>query len=378
MNYDFIAFIDSLGILQGLLLGTILISAHARKNKAVRYLGAFIIVFSLEPINNVLEELQILNQYPKLSLLPVSFHFLAYPLFYIYIQRISILEYKKASYWTLYPGILETVLGIALFFLPTATKLAIKNSNAGVIYFSIGLLYTFFILFLTLKWLHQHRREVENQFSYLVKRQLKWSQFFIYASIVFHLMLLAHHLFNNHNLYLIVSIVNIILIYWISYQGFQQQAIASLYDATHLGLPLDKMTPKGNGSLVKTAHKKNSDLLSIDEDQDTLNIVQEYIINSKCFTRDDLTIIDVAEAVNIHPKRISRCINSLLGVNFNNYINSYRIEYAKELFKSEASKNLTIEGIGIESGFRSKTTFYSAFNKIEGTTPANYIGRLKN
>lgn len=372
VHYDFIAFIDSLGVIQGLLLGFMLIILHIKKNKAVIYLGAFIILFSLEPINNILEELRIFEQLPRLNLLPVSFHFLAYPLFYIYIQRISILENEKPSYWTLYPGILETVVGIGLFLMPTAFKLTVKNSNAATIYFIVGLLYTFFMLYLTLKWLNRHRKELENQYSSVVHRQLKWSQYFIYASIAFHLLLLVTYVSDNHTFYLVASIVNIILIYWISYQGFHQQNIAPLYVDEEESLENPSKDKIATQEKLEASNKKQHDPVTDEDSQEVVNTIQEYIINSKCFIKDDLTIVDVAEAVNIHPKRISRSINSLLKVNFNNYINSFRVEYAKELFNSDAAKNLSIEGIGIESGFRSKTTFYSAFDKIEGTTPAKY------
>ncbi len=62
----------------------------------------------------------------------------------------------------------------------------------------------------------------------------------------------------------------------------------------------------------------------------------------------------------------------LLCTHVNNYINSFQEEYAKELFASDKYKNLSIEGIGMEAGFHSKSTFYAAFRKIEGTTPAKH------
>ena len=61
-----------------------------------------------------------------------------------------------------------------------------------------------------------------------------------------------------------------------------------------------------------------------------------------------------------------------MDTNFNNYINSFRVEYAKELLVTNKFSNLSIEGIGIEAGFHSKSTFYAAFKKIENTTPAQY------
>jgi AraC-like DNA-binding protein len=60
----------------------------------------------------------------------------------------------------------------------------------------------------------------------------------------------------------------------------------------------------------------------------------------------------------------------MLGKSFTNLINEYRIEKAKELLETE--NNFTVEGIGYESGFNSKSTFFTTFKKITGKTPTEY------
>ncbi len=374
-TFNLVSLLDTLGLVQGVLLGFMLILIHSKKRKAVLYLGLFIILFSLEPLENIFHELGVLQKWPHLILLPVSFHFLAYPLFYIYLQRISILEDEKPSYWTMVPGFLELIVGVVVFFLPLHIKTWIKDSNAMLIYFMLGMGYSLFIQILALRWMERHRKELENQYSLLLHRNLKWSTYFIYASILFSVLFLLTFLTENRLVYLVYSAVNVVLIYWISYQGFAQQNISPVY---HPGTMEHKApsTPKtvGNGQENENHHPKGANK-SVDEQRmfrEVLDRIQDYMVKSRCFTKEDLTIVDVSEAIHEHPRRISQSINSLLGTNFNNYINSFRVEYAKELFASDQYKNLSIEGIGMEAGFHSKSTFYAAFRKIEGTTPAKH------
>ena len=64
-------------------------------------------------------------------------------------------------------------------------------------------------------------------------------------------------------------------------------------------------------------------------------------------------------------------INEHFEQNFKEYINSYRINHAKEMIQK--GSNFSLEGIGYESGFNSRTSFYRAFKKFEGRTPSEYL-----
>jgi YesN/AraC family two-component response regulator len=115
-----------------------------------------------------------------------------------------------------------------------------------------------------------------------------------------------------------------------------------------------------------------SKFMTAENIKEVVGTIEDYVISSQCFIKDNLTIVDIAEAIKIHPKRISYSLNNHKGTNFNNYINKFRVEKAKELFNDISTNNLSVEGIGIESGFHSKATFYASFRKFEGCTPASY------
>ena len=314
-----------------------------------------------------------LDSFPRLVSLPVHFHFLAYPLFYIYIQKVSIFNTRKLAYWTLVPGFIEVLAGLVIFMLPVETRLLLKHSEYAVLYFFLGLLYTIYISIFIIIRIRAHQQEVDNQFSQTDLKRLEWPLYFIYASIGFHLLLLRNFYYSNTTFYLVITLINVILIYWVSYKGITQDNVISLYI-----LPEQKDENVLFGGSVTESHLEHdkSGFMNDAEMHDVVSIVDAYVAKSQCFTREALTIIDLAEATNIHPKRISHSLNKLRGMNFNNYINRFRVEKAKAILMNEGSQHFSVEGIGIEAGFHSKATFYGAFKKFEGCTPASYKKEL--
>ncbi len=69
---------------------------------------------------------------------------------------------------------------------------------------------------------------------------------------------------------------------------------------------------------------------------------------------------------------MSQTINSKRNLNFNDFINSFRIEEAKKRMADREFRNLTFEAIGKSVGFNSRTSFISAFKKFTSCTPSEY------
>ena len=109
---------------------------------------------------------------------------------------------------------------------------------------------------------------------------------------------------------------------------------------------------------------------SLDEGQLTMNALHDLLQQESLYTNPQLKIADVADRLNISLHELSAIINTHLQMNFNEFINQYRVEEAKRQLQSDS--NFTIEAIGQQSGFRSKSAFYKAFKKHCGTTPAQY------
>lgn len=87
----------------------------------------------------------------------------------------------------------------------------------------------------------------------------------------------------------------------------------------------------------------------------------------------------LAELAGIPTKTVSRVINETFGMNFNAFINTYRIREATERLESETSDSLTIDAISEELGFRNRSHFAAVFKASVGMSPSDFrrAARLK-
>jgi AraC-like DNA-binding protein len=96
--------------------------------------------------------------------------------------------------------------------------------------------------------------------------------------------------------------------------------------------------------------------------------------NDKPFLNPKLSLAEVSRQLNTNPRVLSQVINEKTGTNFNDYVNSLRVEEAKQLLQGNDIKKLTIDAIALKSGFNSKSPFYTAFKKHTGMTPKQFAG----
>ena len=102
------------------------------------------------------------------------------------------------------------------------------------------------------------------------------------------------------------------------------------------------------------------------------NTLHSLIEEKKLFIEPKLNADFLANQLDISATKLSNLIKLFTDKNFNDYINEFRIKFAKELLINEAYKGYTITSIGLESGFNSKSTFYAMFKKHTNLTPTAY------
>lgn len=100
--------------------------------------------------------------------------------------------------------------------------------------------------------------------------------------------------------------------------------------------------------------------------------VISYLTESEAYRNPEFSLSMLAVETGISPKNISRSINSYLNKNFFDLINEMRVEEAKKKLLS-LDESHTIESVAGECGFRSRSSFFAAFKKSEGTTPARWL-----
>jgi AraC-like DNA-binding protein len=109
-----------------------------------------------------------------------------------------------------------------------------------------------------------------------------------------------------------------------------------------------------------------------DAGHDVIQSAKNYMMNEKPFLKSDFQIIDLAHHLKMPTHQCSAMINNMIGKNFRDWINYYRIDHFIKTYP-EKSQKLTIDGIAFESGFSSMTTFYRAFKKETGKMPSTYF-----
>ena len=87
------------------------------------------------------------------------------------------------------------------------------------------------------------------------------------------------------------------------------------------------------------------------------------------FLDTKLSLKGLSELIETNQTYLSNAVNRYFGCNLKELVNSYRVEYAKELLRSG---KCTLEEMPQCCGFASKSVFYAAFGKLAGETPLHY------
>ncbi|MEM7514706.1 MAG: AraC family transcriptional regulator [Bacteroidota bacterium] len=98
--------------------------------------------------------------------------------------------------------------------------------------------------------------------------------------------------------------------------------------------------------------------------------INDFFGRSKAYLQPDFSLASLSEAVDIPKHHLSQIINSEMNSTFYELVNAKRIEYA--MLNMRERDNLTLEGLGYECGFNSKSAFFSNFKKKTGKTPGQY------
>lgn len=96
----------------------------------------------------------------------------------------------------------------------------------------------------------------------------------------------------------------------------------------------------------------------------------QLLEKEELFRDPQLTLGGLADQLNIGTTLLSKLVNEAGGQKFNDFINRYRVEAALCHLRDPDFGHYDTLSIGLEAGFNSKSTFYSAFRKVTGITPA--------
>ena len=117
--------------------------------------------------------------------------------------------------------------------------------------------------------------------------------------------------------------------------------------------------------------------MSEQQGQAILQTLAALIEEKQMYLSKKCLLEDVAASANIPLHLVSHAVNHFSEYNFTDFINKYRVDHACKLLSEGFKQKLTLEAIGLECGFGSRTNFYNVFKKVTGKTPAKYYADCK-
>ncbi len=211
--------------------------------------------------------------------------------------------------------------------------------------------------------LYRHRKKILQEFSSIHnQKSLGWAVFiFVFYNLYclsayiigITVVIIAEkpllpHIYNYSAL--------LFLIYLLSFYGLRQTEIYSKKQS-----PQDK---EGD-------EKYKRSLLSDRQKLSIKNRIIEYFEKEKPYMNPELSMDILSENISIPKHHITEILNTQLGSNFFGFVNKFRVEAVKKML-DDPKNPYSIEAIGYECGFNSKSSFFTVFKKTTGMTPMQY------
>jgi YesN/AraC family two-component response regulator len=95
----------------------------------------------------------------------------------------------------------------------------------------------------------------------------------------------------------------------------------------------------------------------------------------KPYLQKNFTLAELSVLIHVPVHHLAIYFREEREQSFLNYRNQWRVEYAKTLLKEGKGKELTLEAIGMLSGFTNRNSFIIAFKRSEGFTPHEYLSK---
>lgn len=128
---------------------------------------------------------------------------------------------------------------------------------------------------------------------------------------------------------------------------------------------LDKIRTIFNELIAEICKQKKSS--EQDENEAIREKIKTYIDNNYHL---DFSLDNLADYLGLSFKYTSILFKKVMGDNFKNYINMYRIEKAKEILREK--KDIKIKDLAEKLGYNSSNTFIRIFKKYEGISPTQF------
>ncbi len=305
--------------------------------------------------------------FPHIFFLGEPFAFLCAPSLFMYIVTITRkdFKFKKEHILHLIPFLVFLIMMIFRFYrYPAAIKqelilspafFSLLEQQIGIIVVNLQIIgYTAAAIFV----IYRYQQELPRQQSSILSRQINWFYIVLSGILVIHYSGFIKHLIFHYTgvfsevFYLVSVLSTLIFIMIILYHMVLHPQLFSEVD-TDLAQKMKK-------------YSLSSDLFKTYKTQ-----LLTYIKHNKPYLDSQLTLQKLSEMVSIPPYSLSEVINRGFGQNFFGFINTYRINEAKQLLRQSHPRKTILE-ILYEVGYSNKSVFNAVFKKYTGKTPTQY------
>jgi AraC-like DNA-binding protein len=362
-----------------LLLYLILINLKKVNIAGNRWFAGF--VFCLLVLTNitVLVDSKTISEESILTEGVITFIFLIAPVFYLSIQYFikPNRKWKRRQYFHFGLSFLYLFLFMLAILLEAETTKDVEASqstmdNANYLMCSILCIQVFFYCAMGYKNIIKHQKNILLHRSSIENINLGWlKKISIAVSIMgfFWVIDILFQLSENYFLFdLFTSLLVLFIVMYITYYWLQQEEIH----------PYTAEEKKNINTIIKEANIDNEHKKKLISDESLEQIKTELLVlmeSEKPFLDSDVSLIKLAEKINISAHLLSYVINNGFNQNFFQFINGYRIKEAQKLILDSNKNHLSLLGIGFEVGFNSKTVFNTTFKKVTGKTPSEFKKR---
>ncbi len=229
-----------------------------------------------------------------------------------------------------------------------------EDTGLGLVNTVVLLVQQFTYFPLIFWYIHKRKKEIMNSSSNAEWVQKEWIlRLMVLFASLFVTVMTCYVIWPRTDAWLI-QILNVIAMAFLVYN-----AIA------HPMLPASPQEP--------AAHPETVTQLTEEQMREICNRATEYLVLSKAYLNPEMSMAILAKNTGIPSRNLSRSINTYLKRNFFEFINEMRVEEAKRKLMDLETSGYTIDSIFEECGFRSRSTFFMVFKKVEGRTPAAWL-----
>ena len=349
----------------------------AEKNKTIAnyILVAFLFSIGIWQLYHGCMVSGILLSFPHLALVHVPFLYFTAPLLYFYFKILTRgnFQFTTRSLVHFVPAVLFVLILLPFYFKTAEEKRELLMSPLGLqsathVYWP----YPFIILLI-----------VSAIGAYAVAFVIKSSPIFSRKTLVvrhltfFSLVLIA---LNFMMIFYYLAGFTLVKIFSFSH-SFYLFIIKSISLTQAVQIYLIMFIKARNPDYFSQIHEEaqriryvNSRITGLDVEQ-ILRKLNSLMENEKVYCDEDLTLGRLAAELAITTYQLSQILNERLNMNYNTFINKYRIREAEKYLVEEPDRSIT--SISYAVGFNTPASFYNAFCKIHDISPVKYRNSFK-